>query len=435
MIKDEEPWHAMDGALPPYDGGDDGDVVPGEAFQNPTLIINDGEHAAMGAPLPPDDCDGAEGGRSEGKAARSPTTWARAVLAIGLLLEMSATFWAFSQAISAGALNRDVDCGNDSRISKLYASYIIKDGCDEQIDADVFYNFTTYWGPSFSDWDEYVACDSPTNTIATVRDFRKFCSCPADLGSLELTSCSWVALLSPLDSVCYAQGVFTSGSDGSVIGILDTYPFFNECWATNPSGTVALTISALVVALSSQLLEAVVGFKYWKHTQKRAAAFTLAASVFEALGVVAVSSVLLSLPGFYGVSDDTSNRLPVLFWLAWTGIPIVVVGALGEATAECSDRAAGRFPYLSAVGNGLIWLGAALLEVVVTSYLLWTGGGIKDAAELAREAAGLFALELLALVAMWTARVLWTRAKLLSASVNILQGPLRIGIRSMCFGR
>ena len=412
----------MGGAPPPCSVGDGNDVVGGELFHNP--MLEDRERGAINAALRPND-GGGDG--HEGEAVRSPTTWARVVLAIGLLLEMSATFWAFSQAISAGALDGDVDCGDDSSISQLYASYIIKEGCDGQIDSDVFYNFTTYWGGSFSDWDEYDACDNPTDTLDGVHRFQKFCSCPAGLDSLELTTCSWVALSSPSDSVCYAQGVFTSSSDGSIVGILDTYFFFKECWATNPSGTAALTITALVVALSSQLLEAFVGFKYWKQTEERTAALTLAASVLEALGVVVVSSVLLSLPGFYGVSNDTSNRLPVLFWLAWTVIPMVVVGALVEVTAERYDCAAGRFPYLGAAGNGLIWLGAALLEVVVTSYLLWTGGGITDVAELAREAAGLFALELLALVAMWIARALWTRAKLLGALLNRLDGPLRKG--------
>lgn len=225
----------------------------------------------------------------------------------------------------------------------------------------------------------------------------------------------------------------TNSSDGTITGGLYTYEFVDGCWATNPSGTAALTITALVVALSSQLLEAFVGLKYWKDTEKRAAIFTLAASVFEALGVVVVSSVLLSLPGLYGRSNDTFYRLPVLFVLAWATVPIAMVGALAEIAVEFSDRAARRLRYLGAVGNALIWLSAGLLEVVVTSYLLWTGAGLRDTGDIAREIAGLFILELLGLVSMSLARFLWTRATILRASVKRLHEPLRKRGISMCF--
>ena len=319
----------------------------------------------------------------------------------------------------------DVNCRNNGRLFKLYGSYLITDRCDGQIDADAYFTFAATSGGSFSVpySEELVGCDNLTDTLASVQTFEELCSCHDKPDPLELTSCSWAALSNPADDICYAQGVTTNSSSGSLTGPLNAYQFIDGCWATNPSGTSALTITALVVALSSQLLEGFVGFNYWKDTEERAAVFTLAASVFEALGVVVVSSVLLSLPGFYGRSEDTFYRLPVLFRLAWATIAIVTVGALSEITVESSDRAARRLPYLGAVGNALIWLGAALLEVVVTSYLLWTGAGIRETGDIARELAGLFALELLGVVSMSIARVLWTKSKLLL--VKRLQEPLR----------
>lgn len=192
----------------------------------------------------------------------------------------------------------------------------------------------------------------------------------------------------------------------------------------NPSGVEKLTIPTLAVALSSQLLEAFVGFEYWKRTATKTAP-TLAVSVFEALGVLAVSSVLLSLPGFFNVSEETPRWLSVAFWSSWSIIIIVVCGVLAETKAEFSNRAARQLPHLGAVGNGLIWLGAALLEIAATSYIIWEGDGPKDVITFAKEIAFLFALELLAVVSIWIARGLWTRVKLLRSSVRSLTGPLR----------
>lgn len=171
-----------------------------------------------------------------------------------------------------------------------------------------------------------------------------------------------------------------------------------------------LTITALVVALSSQLVEAFVGIKYWRDTKCKTGP-TLVASMFEALGVLAVSAVLLALPGFYIASEYVSKRIPTFYILAWSTVAVVIVGALAEIVAACFDRAVRRLPYLGVVGNGLVWLGAAMLEMVVATYLLWTGNGVRNVADLLREAAGLFTLELLGLVSMWIARGLWMNAK------------------------
>lgn len=79
-----------------------------------------------------------------------------------------------------------------------------------------------------------------------------------------------------------------------------------------------------------------------------------------------------------------------------------------------------RIFYLGAFGSATIWLGSATLEVVVATFLVWKAEGTVKSEEdsgdwdvLTSTLASLLALEVLALVVMWTARVLWTRAKLL----------------------
>lgn len=140
------------------------------------------------------------------------------------------------------------------------------------------------------------------------------------------------------------------------------------------------------------------------------------------VGAVVTSWILCCVRG------DAQTVTPVVL-LVWATVPIVAVGTLAEITAERSDRAAGVLPYLGAVGNALVWLGAALLKIVVTSCLLWTGAGSRDMAALVLESAGLFAPELLGLVAMWTARGLWARAnKLLRSKVERLERTLRKGV-------
>ena len=460
VFKDEKPCHAMGAALPRHNRVNDDDVAD-ETFHNPmfkdedrmdaslprcngdggNVVANETVHNTMpedeepggrDAPLPPHGGGGGGNGGDDGdgdgvdKQSRNRTLRARVVLAIGLIFEVCATLWAFQQAVWSGALDGDVECGSGTRLAKLYGSYIVEDRCEGPIDAEDFFssNDIVYGYYSGSVWEDYVGCDNLTDTVAAASEFQKRCSCSEFWGVFDIGSCSWVALSNISDDICYAQGMITNISDGTFMYNLHPSFVTGDCWATNPTGTAALTIAALVVALCSQLLEAVVGFKYWKDTDKRTAVITLATSVFEALGVVTVSSVLLSLPGLFGVSDDTSYRMHVFFYLAWITIPIVVVGALAEVAVEFSDCAANRLPYLGAVGNGLIWLGAALLEIVVTSYLLWTGARIRDVVELLREAAGFIALELLGLVSMWIGRGLWTRAKLLSKSVKGPNGAL-----------
>lgn len=92
----------------------------------------------------------------------------------------------------------------------------------------------------------------------------------------------------------------TSTDDPSEVNF-DVYPYNDgnaNCRPTSPSGTFELGVTSLVVALGSQLVEAVVGFKYLVDPRRPPALMT-AATIFEALGVAAMSAVVMSLPGFF----------------------------------------------------------------------------------------------------------------------------------------
>lgn len=143
-----------------------------------------------------------------------------------------------------------------------------------------------------------------------------------------------------------------------------------------------------------------------------------------------MSWVLLEIPGFKITQYLTVLEL-ILVPVPRTIVAIVIIGASAEVMAECSDRAARRLLHLGTVGNGLIWLGAASLGVVVTVFLVATGTGNRDADFLAGEVARMVAVELLGVVAMWIARYLWTRAKLLK-SVKRIQGAMRKSASETC---
>lgn len=177
------------------------------------------------------------------------------------------------------------------------------------------------------------------------------------------------------------------------------------------------------MALCSQLLPAFKCLKHWKDSDISVATIsTQATSVYATMGVIPVAWMLSTYPGGYGDSDEAFFR--AVAWLVWAVFATAAFGVLVES-AENSDRAARVCPYIGAVGNGIVWLGVASLEVVVTSYLLLAGAGVQDSGDLVREVGGLIALELLALVTMLVARGLWTRAVILRSSVKVLEGPLK----------
>lgn len=210
-------------------------------------------------------------------------------------------------------------------------------------------------------------------------------------------------------------------------------------------GTDGVAVAALAAALSGQATEAAAGVACLKNPSRSGGTALLAgAAAFEALGVVIVATVLMwLLPGFTADDDDSTGTSTTLAdspeaWLVWAAVASAVVGVLLEAIPAVSYRVAGKVPFLGAFGHALLWLGVAALEVLVASFLV-RGVAEKDSATTAvgrrqrdslaatledGEMVGLVVVEAVALLAVWAARGMWARARLLLA-VKGQEGPSR----------
>lgn len=237
------------------------------------------------------------------------------------------------------------------------------------------------------------------------------------------TPCWWVPGVSKTHDFCYAQplvGVETYDTTSSYPSYpseaeLDMY-FFNTddfgCRPTAPSGTLELSVTSLVVALGSQLVEAVVGFKYLVNPRRPPTLMTVV-TLFEALGVALIATVVIALPGFF---DDEffgleKTQRDIVFSLTWAAAATAMFGAVIEWRAELPDRWGERHSQCGAVGNALVWLGAATLEVVVAAFQTWRVTLSPGWVLVVNELAGLVFVEVLALLSMWIARFLWIRSK------------------------
>ncbi|CAM9817215.1 unnamed protein product, partial [Hapterophycus canaliculatus] len=213
------------------------------------------------------------------------------LLGLALVLEVIATLWAFYQAVQAGALYGDVLCDEGGLLEVLHTSGIIREDCNPITDLEIL---DTLQNTSFYE----VGCDELTEGNDV---FNTQCGCD-NLNEYDTFSCSWakvsyntseevldlcVASLLPFYSLANGSSEFL---DYSVIGQ-------SGCWPKNPAGTAKLTIVATSVALISQLVEAIVARTYFKDTG-RGPQLMVAASAFEAAGVLTVSMVLISLPSF-----------------------------------------------------------------------------------------------------------------------------------------
>jgi len=202
----------------------------------------------------------------------------------------------------------------------------------------------------------------------------------------------------------------------------------------------------VVVALTLELLEAYVGYRRLKDPLSARGLVVIAAAA-ECAGILSIWFLLSFSPSGIQGDEVTEKQQRILSAFMFVIFGATIAGTLVEVTCYYSGAARERAPYLGTFGNALIWLGSALIEIVVTAYLLWrleyrvqfpiseedllldpevsqseidaknqaadqkTWPVLKDAAE------GLIVLEALALLVMWIARALFTRAKatLLSA--------------------
>ncbi|CAM9902668.1 unnamed protein product [Pylaiella littoralis] len=386
---------------------------------------------------------------------------AAVLLTLALVLEFLASLLAFTEAVQAGALQGDVDCSAGGRLESLHRSERVQNRCTKMDEPGAL--DTSNLSGDFLNF----GCE-PTEAPIGEDSFSALCSCPAidddpngDFfsASSKTEDCVWAGV------EILETDLHSTSLDGDTIGLCLaktfylTSPLFGDdeyytsdrllmkpnCWENNTAGTATITIAAFVVAVVGQLVEGFVGWRYFKNSRKGPALMT-AGSVFEAAGVVAISITLINLPSFAEAGEVWVTELhsdqQALYGLAIAGATCAGLGALTDIisgylnylegrdirsswnTRLCrmfqNDRTRKQRIYsLGAFGGALIWLGTAVVEVVVATFLVWKNEGKArlgydegDWGVFGTSLLGLLVTEVLALFAMWAARVAWTRAKL-----------------------
>lgn len=187
----------------------------------------------------------------------------------------------------------------------------------------------------------------------------------------------------------------------------------SSCFSVNPSGFKVVTIVLLVVAIVVEVVEAVLGWNYWGKRSEGKGLMAVG-SVVDATCILAVIVVLVWALG--GVGDDVgvarSFILGLILLVAWVSSGVAPVIAL--AAPVCPRISADWLANLDTFGNMLVWLVTALVELWVTAYVIWRQPDNFEGdtwGVLGSEFAGLIVAEVVRLGLVWTARILWTRAK------------------------
>ena len=373
------------------------------------------------------------------------------LLALALVLEFIASLLAFTGAVQAGALYGAVECNMGARLERLHQSERVQESCTK-MDASTAVGI-------ISSTDSFVNVDcEPTEAPTGEDSFLAQCSCPHEddywSASSRTEDCVWIGVevrypSSSMDDdtsgLCLAKTFFRTDTSETLFSDGDPRLFGTfDCWAKNPAGTATITIVAFVVAVVGQLVEGFVAWRYFKEPETGPALMT-AGSVFEAAGVVAVSVTLINLPSFGEMGEvwvrDLHSDQKMLYGLAVTSATIAGLGALAEIVSgflkvsEGGSRSTSgirpcrmlydgrirkhRIYYLGAFGGTAIWLGTALLEVVVATFLVWKGEGEArlgydsgDWGVFTSSLLGFLVAEVIAFFVMCVARFAWARAKL-----------------------
>ncbi|CAN0289768.1 unnamed protein product [Laminaria digitata] len=273
--------------------------------------------------------------------------------------------------------------------------------------------------------------------------YETLCFCTDD-GNADAdpdpAECYWVNARKQYDyeHLCIALPFVPIYFSSTGTRLVNSYGFVpdRECWPKTARGTKKITLLATSISLASQAVEGVAGRQYFKKPN-RGPFLMVAASALEAAGVVTIFWFFINMEMFNSDAQffwlDSGNVSPgqrILRCLGVAAAVCAVFGGLVEVVAGCliakwsggssnSVSRKHRIHYLSAFGGAAVWLGAAVLEVVVTTHLvLQSKGMINDDVDnvnwdVFRTALiSLVALEVLALVVLWAAKYLWTRAKL-----------------------
>lgn len=350
--------------------------------------------------------------------------WAGIILAVGLVLELASTLWTFQKSLAAGALYvGDLDCSPDGRRQILHKSFLTQETCSRVNESvDIYMPRDDDYIGDWTHLDFSFPCNI-TDTSVGQDSFLARCSCDGEF--TIVAPCVWYPAEADYRTdgdedlgICFAQPMIfndTLIASTSIDGVYLPYDWGwggDGCRPTTPPGTFQLSVTSLVVSVGSQLVEAILGFKYLMNP-RRSPALMIGGAVFEALGVAAIAGVIIFLPGFF--EDDffglERTQRELVFSLTWASAATAIVGAVAEYAAELPDYWGRGRPYLGVLGNALVWLGAATLEVVVAAFQTWRVTLSPGPAVFLNEIAGLVAMEVVALVSMWSARFLWVRSK------------------------
>lgn len=345
---------------------------------------------------------------------------------------------------------------------------------DPVSDASLLATLDMYDGPTFcedfaeppSQEDSFLElCSCDEDSLIGSRE----CAWNDDESTTEcvlIEDCRWIGGRNFFDDsgLCFATGFPVSSCTGSSedcyggIELIHSLHIGHDgCWSKHALGTALVTILTLVVALSGQVVEAFVDFREFRHPQPVPVLMT-AASVFQTLGIVVVLAVLLTRPGFARRAyNPLHNDHTALIWLVSSAVGIAILGSLAEVLS-CylksrfqKDKGGGGAPFdgtcrdaisqwffflddnspqprrvhrLGMIGNAAVWLGVALFEVASATFMIWKSEGRLappyDSVEyrsgdwnvFRTSLAALLVVELVALIAMWSAKRMWYVIKL-----------------------
>lgn len=346
------------------------------------------------------------------RKARRGIRHAAAFLSVGLLLEVAATLWAAAQAVSSGAF-QEGSCD-----IKPYLHQQVQQNCDWVELSEVLMSngslviSTNPWLPPHN----LTGCTSPDELPLPPQN------CECDFVTFG-DPCFWTAIIS-IDEYydngsCFAYPVeeyrVENVSDSEVAGITLSSGATAICERLSPEGFGKIVIAMLVTSLGLELLEAFLGYKYLTNPLGRMHLMAIG-SVVEAMAIATV--LLLLRYADYGIDADEviGDNLSRLQDNMEAVLGLTFLGGVSEVAFVFSGAVADRLPYLGAFGNGLIWLCAAWVEVLVTVYLalrLQVSGEDEDIGSLVGgEIVALVVVEVLALMVVWAYRVLMVRVKM-----------------------
>ncbi|CAM9959182.1 unnamed protein product [Scytosiphon promiscuus] len=362
------------------------------------------------------------------RKARRGTRHAAILLAVGLVLEVAATLWTLGQAMAIGVFH-EPDCG--ALAAAGYLNEMLPRECErvritnEKYVWDMAETITAAYNNVTP--VSYAACSTLEDPPVNVE--TRFCDCWSLITMHAGDACRWTPAIASDEErggLCLAKAIRPKNFDFKTSAFV--LPGFDgQCIPMHPPGAWKVTVALLLVGLGVEFVETAVGYVLL-NDPSAGSGLAAAGTAFEAFGIVSFYLWLLASEGCWFdriVYGDVQSPARVLFLLnlVVAAVASTCLGVLADAVFHFSRKVSSRLPYLSAFGNALIWLGAALTEVNVTLYLAWRRQGKKfvDNSHYSRvpwndfggEIVALVVLEVLALMVVLTARVVFTRARMM----------------------